>query len=131
MVGLGALIAFTRFIVIPLVMEVVASDAFLVDSKDEASTNTISTPLTALAFNHCNTYIKSKLGENASVSFPDKHSKAWGFGGYQFMIRSNFTVAGITKEYACKITYNDNDDQAGIADPNNWTIDGLTGLDNL
>jgi hypothetical protein len=133
-VGLGALIAFMRFVLLPLVMEVVASDAFLVDSKDVASLHSLETPLTAIAFNHCNTYVKSELGKDVSVSFADKPTKAWGFGGYKFMIRSNFTVAGSTKpqnEYACQITYNNGDNQEGIADYENWTIDGLTGLDRL
>jgi hypothetical protein len=133
-VGLGVLIAFMRFVLLPLVMEVVASDAFLVDSKDEPSLHSLDTPLTAIAFNHCNTYIKAELGKDVSISFPDKPTKAWGFGGYKFMIRSNFNVVGsakTTNEYACQITYNNGDDQEGIADFENWTINGMTGLDGL
>ncbi|SJM96177.1 conserved hypothetical protein [Crenothrix polyspora] len=133
-VGLGALIAFMRLVVLPLVLEVVASDTFLVESKDEAQTNSISTPLTAIAFDHCNSYIKSELGDKVTVSFPDKPLKAWGFGNYQYIIHSEFTVAGNAsnpKTYACRITYDNGDDQEGIADFKNWTIDGLTGLDGL
>lgn len=133
--GLGFLIALMRFVILPLVLEVVASSAFLVESKDEAKPNSISTPLTAIAFGHCNTYVKSELGNDAAVSFPDKPLKAWGFGNYQYIIHANFTVTKdatpSTKKYVCRITYNNGDDQAGIADADNWTIDGFSGLEGL
>jgi hypothetical protein len=134
LVGLGILIAVMIFIVKPLVLEVVASDLFLVQSKDEASTHSISTPLTAIAFGHCNSYIKSELGDKVDVTFPEKPLKAWSFGNYQYIIHSKFTVTGNTsnpKEYTCRITYNNGDDQEGIADFDNWSIDGVSGLEGL
>lgn len=132
--GLGVLLAIMRFIIMPLVLEVVASDAFLVESKDEGSPLPISTPLTAIAFNHCNTYIKSELGNEVSVSFPEKPINAWGFGNYQYIIHAEFTIAGnasTPKKYTCRITYQNGDDQTGISDFDNWSIDGLSGLDDI
>jgi hypothetical protein len=129
--GLAVLIAMMRFIVIPLVMEVVTSDLFLVQSKDEASQLSVSTPMTAKAFGHCNTHIKSEVGENTQLTFPDAPLKAWSFGNYQYIVHAEFNANGATKKYACRITYDNGDDLAGADDFNNWTIDGISGLEGL
>jgi hypothetical protein len=130
--GLGILIAFMRFVITPLTLEVVASDAFLVNSKDEGSPMPISTSLSTIAFNHCNTYLKKELGDKVSVSFPDKPLNIWDpEGGYQYIVTSEFTVDSKTKKYTCQIKYDNGDDQGGIADYENWSIQGFSGLDGL
>lgn len=129
--GLAALIAIMRFIVIPLVMEAVTSDLFLVQSKDEGSHLSVSTPMTAKAFGHCNTQIKSEAGQDTQLSFPNAPLKAWSFGNYQYIVHSEFTANGTAKKYACRITYDNGDDLAGVDDFNNWTIDGISGLEGL
>jgi hypothetical protein len=127
--GLGVLIAFMKLVLLPLVMEVVASDAFLVQSKDEGSHLSISNSMTDMAFSHCNSYIKSELGADSPVTFPAKPLKAWGFGNYQYILHSEFSVGGATKNYACRITYQNGDNLEGIADIDNWSIDGVTGIE--
>jgi len=134
--GLAALLLIQQKVVMPLVYEVIKSDAFLVDSNDKASQLPISTQLTELAFAHCNTYIKSKLDPSIAIIYPDKPINAWSLGNYQYVINAEITissdpsVSGI-KKYACRITYNNGDNQDGVSDFDNWTIDGLSGLSDI
>ena len=122
-------------LVMPLMYKVAASDLFLVDSKDQASQLPISTPLTAIAYLHCNNEIKSKLGTDTVVSFPEKALNAWSMGNYDFIIHGEFSITDQTsnttsKNYTCRITYNNGDDQEGILDFDNWSIVCLSGLEN-
>jgi hypothetical protein len=123
-------------IVMPLVYEVIKSDLFLVDSKDKASQQPISTPLTGIAFMHCNHYIKSKLGPEKSIIFPDKPLNAWSLGNYQYVINAEIMISDdkantLSKKYACRITYNNGDNEEGTGDFDNWTIDGVSGLEGI
>ncbi len=120
-------------LVMPFVYKVIASDLFLVSSNDQASQIAISTPLTNIAFHFCNDYIKTEIGPDNTVIFPDKELNAWSFGNYQFLISADIKITssdGITtsKKYACRITYNNGDDQSGINDFANWSIIGVSGL---
>jgi hypothetical protein len=67
--GLVILILFQQKLIMPFVHKIIASDLFLVESKDEASQLPISTPLSGIAFMHCNNYIKSKLGPDVAIIF--------------------------------------------------------------
>ncbi len=121
-------------LVMPLMYKVAASDLFLVDSKDQASQLPISTPLTAIAYMHCNRHIKSELGTDTIVSFPEKALNSWSMGNYDFLIHGEFAITDqtsstATKNYTCRITYNNGDDQEGILDFDNWSIIGLSGID--
>jgi len=121
-------------LVMPLMYKVAASDLFLVESKDQASQLPISTPLTAIAYMHCNRHIKSELGADTIVSFPEKALNSWSMGNYDFLIHGEFGITdqntkNSTKNYTCRITYNNGDDQDGILDFNNWSIVGISGLD--
>ena len=120
-------------VVMPFIYKVVASDLFLVDSKDQASSLPISTPLSAIAFMHCNNYIKSELGSDVAVIFPEKPLNAYTFGNYQYLISAEVTltkdaVGTSTKKYVCRITYNNGDNEEGALDFDNWSIIGLSGL---
>jgi hypothetical protein len=135
-VGLGLLIIFQREAVMPLVNEVIKSDAFLVDSKDQGSQLPISNEMTDIAFNHCNTYIKSELDSDISVIFANKPIKAWSLGNYQFLINADIQVADesgnmSTQKYVCRITYDKGDDQEGVLDFDNWTLVGLSGIKGI
>jgi len=135
--GLAVLLLAQQKIVMPLVYEVIKSDLFLVDSQDKASQLPISTHLTEIAFMHCNKYIKSELPSELSIAFPEKPINAWSLGNYQYVINAEISINDNTssnvraKKYACRITYNDGDNQKGINDSDNWTIDGISGLDNV
>jgi hypothetical protein len=135
-VALSALLYSQIKVVLPFMVKVAASDLFLVQSNDQASQIAISTPLTNIAFKHCNNYIKSELGSDVNVIFPEKPLNVWSLGNYQYLISADITAtddkAVINNiKYACRITYNDGDDQEGILDFDNWSINGLTGLENL
>jgi len=133
--GLAILLLSQYKVIMPFIYKVVASDLFLVDSKDQASQLPISTPLSGIAFIHCNNYIKSELGSDASVTFPEKPLNAWTLGNYQYLINAEVTITSdsvgtSTKKYACRITYNNGDNEEGALDYENWSIIGLSGLDN-
>jgi hypothetical protein len=135
-VGLIALILLQREVIMPLVYQVVKSDLFLVDSKDQGNMLAVSTPLTELAFMHCNKYIKSELDPDLTITFPDKPINAWSLGNYQYVVNAEISITSettgtTTKKYVCRITYKNGDDQTGIADFDNWSIYGLSGLDDL
>jgi hypothetical protein len=135
-VSLVALLVFQKEVVMPFVYKVVQSDLFLVESKDQGGQIAISTPLTGLAYKHCNSYIKSKLGPDASLSFPDKPLNAWSLGNYQYVINAEIditsaTASTVTQKYVCRITYKNGDNEEGSLDFANWSIEGLSGLDTI
>ena len=62
-----------------------------------------------------------------------KYSNAWTLGNYQYLISAEFSVttdkaATNKKKYACRITYNNGDNEEGAQDFNNWSIIGVSGL---
>ncbi|MDD5495277.1 MAG: hypothetical protein PHG36_11485 [Dehalococcoidia bacterium] len=135
--GFAVLILITQKLIMPLVQDVIKSDLFLVDSKDQGSQLPISTPLTDLAFMHCNNYIKSELGPDVAINFHEKPIKAWSLGNYQYVINAKIDITDelnkiITKKYVCRITYKSGDnEEEGAMDFDNWSIEGLSGLDNI
>jgi hypothetical protein len=134
--GLAALLLSQYKVVMPFIYKVAASDLFLVDSKDQASQLPISTPLSGIAFMHCNNYIKSELGPDVVITFPEKPLNAWTLGNYQYLINAEVTIANNTssadvKKYACRITYNNGDNEEGALDFDNWSVIGISGIDNL
>ena len=133
---LGALLLFQKEVVMPFVYKVIQSDLFLVESKDQGGQTSISTPLTGLAYTHCNNYIKSQLGPDVSVSFPEKPLNAWSLGNYQYVINAEIAITSTTastipKKYVCRITYKNGDNEEGSLDFANWSIEGLSGLDSI
>jgi hypothetical protein len=134
--GLVTLLLFQKEVVMPFVYKVIQSDLFLVESKDQGSQNPITTPLSGLAFKHCNSYIKSKFGSDASITFHEKPLNAWSQGNYQFVINGEIDITSptantITKKYVCRINYKNGDNDEGSLDFANWSIEGLSGLDPI
>jgi hypothetical protein len=132
--GLAVLLLSQYKLIMPFIYKVVASDLFLVESKDQSSQLPISTPLSGIAFMHCNNYIKSELGPDVTITFPEKPLNAWTLGNYQYLISAEVSVTPETlntntKKYACRITYNKGDNEEGALDFENWSIIGLSGLD--
>jgi len=135
-VSLAVLLLIQKELVMPFVYKVIQSDLFLVDSKDQGGQTPISTPLTGLAFTHCNNHIKSKLGPDVSINFPEKPLNAWSLGNYQFIVNAEIditstTTGTITKKYVCRINYKNGDNDEGALDFANWSIEGLSGLDSI
>lgn len=134
--GLAVLLLSQYKVIMPFIYKVVASDLFLVDSKDQASQLPISTPLSGIAFRHCNNYIKSELRPDAAITFPEKPLNAWTLGNYQYLISAEVTITSDTantniRKYACRITYNEGENEEGALDFENWSIVGISGLDNI
>lgn len=135
-VALTTLLLVQSKVIMPFVYKVVQSDLFLIDSKDPGGQSPISTPLTGLAFLHCNSYIKSKLGPDVSINFPEKPLNAWSLGNYQYIINAEIditstTASPIAKKYVCRINYKNGDNDEGSLDFNNWSIEGVSGLDSI
>ncbi len=133
-VSLVALILFQHKVIMPFVYKVIQSDLFLVDSKDQGSQLPISNPLTEIAFTHCNNYIKSKLGSDATISFAAKPINAWSMGNYQYIINAEIDITSATantttQKYVCRINYKNGDNEEGALDFTNWSIEGLSDLD--
>jgi hypothetical protein len=131
--GFAILLLSQYKLIMPFIYKVIASDLFLVDSKDQASQIAISTPLSAIAFMHCNNYIKSELGPDVTVVFPEKPLNAWTLGNYQFLISSEVTITSdtastSTKKYACRITYDNGDNEEGAVEFENWSVIGVSGI---
>lgn len=117
----------------PYVYDVIKSDLFLVQSKDEGSRFAIDTHMTETAFLQCNNYIKSKLNPDESVNFPEKPLNAWSLGNYDYVINAEIgvtssTTGTVNKKYVCRITYNNKDDDKGVLDFDNWSVVGVSGL---
>ncbi|MDP2100321.1 MAG: hypothetical protein U1D70_03105 [Methylobacter sp.] len=134
--ALTTLLLVQKEVVMPFVYKAIQSDLFLIDSEDQGDQSAISTPLTALAFSYCNSHIKANLDTDTSANFPEKPINAWSLGNYQYVINAevditNATTGTTTKKYACRINYKNGDDQEGILDPANWSIEGLSGLSSL
>jgi len=131
--GLAVLLFSQYKLIMPFIYKVIASDLFLVDSKDQASQIAISTPLSAIAYMHCNNYIKSELGPDVTIVFPEKPLNAWTLGNYQFLISAEVvitsdTASTSTKKYACRITYDKGDNEEGALDFENWSVIGVSGI---
>jgi hypothetical protein len=117
-------------LIMPLIYDVIKSDAFLVESEDKGSDLPVTTPLSNIAFMHCNNYIKSKSSTDTAISFTEKPLKAWDIGNYQYMvsaeINSTSSSGTVTKKYACRITYNKGDNEEDALNIDNWSIIGVT-----
>src|SRR5664279_1077312 len=90
--GLAILLLTQYKVIMPFIYKVAASDLFLVDSKNQASQLPISTPLSGIAFMHCNNYIKSELGPDVAITFPEKPLNAWTLGNYQYLISAEVNI---------------------------------------
>lgn len=132
-ISLVALLALQIKYFQPLVTQIAASDLFLVESKDDANPMAISNDMTALAFSHCNTYIKNDLGEDKSVSFAGQPTNAWTLGNYEYIVNADVEISskdapGSMHHYVCRIQYSNGDDTSSASNFEEWNIIGVTGV---
>jgi hypothetical protein len=132
-VCLVALLAVQIKFVLPWMYDIAASDLFLVESKDNANSMAISNDMTALAFTHCNTYIRNDMGEEASLAFASQPTHAWSLGNYDYIVNADVEVStkdapSVMRHYACRIQYEKGDDVSGAASFDNWSVEGVSGL---
>ena len=131
---LAVLLALQIKFIQPLLFKVAASDLFLVESKDEANAMSISNDMTALAYGHCNNYIKNEVGEEKSVSFTGQATNAWSLGNYEYIVNADVEISGkdapgAIQHYVCRIQYSEGDDLSGASNFDNWNVVGLTGIE--
>lgn len=120
-------------VILPFVRDFAASDAFLVESKDDASPLPVSNDMTVLAFANCNTFIKNDLGEDKTATFANQPTNVWTLGNYEYIVNADVEISGkdtasAVHHYVCRIQYANGDDASGIADIENWKIGGVSGL---
>jgi len=135
-VGLIALLAFQYKVVMPFLYDIAASDLFLEDSADKLDRVSTNTLMTDSAFSQCNKYIANELFPEHSFTFPEQPLNAFSLGNYEYLINADIEIlpadaAAFTKRYACRIKYENDDDTTVLTDITNWSINGLSGLDDI
>ena len=117
----------------PLVMKVVVSDLFLVDSDDKGSRYANNTSMTNYAFMQCNKEIREEIDSETNITFPSQPLQSWSLGNYKYIINAEIELsppsgAAFFKKYACQIQYEEESDLEGIMDSDNWSVTGISGL---
>jgi len=135
-VCLVALFAFQAKVVVPVLYDIAASDFFLEDSGDESSRTSSSNQMTQAAFNQCNNHIANDILPNHTVTFPSSPLNAFSLGNFRYIVNVDIDIlpvdsASFSRRYACRIQYSENDDNNGAENPDNWSIEGISGLDNI
>lgn len=131
--SLIGLILFQKEAVMPLVMKVVVSDLFLVDSDDKGSRYANNTSMTNYAFMQCNKEIREEIDSETNITFPSQPLQSWSLGNYKYIINAEIELsppsgAAFFKKYACQIQYEEESDLEGIMDSDNWSVTGMSGL---
>lgn len=134
--AVGLLLLFQQKAVMPLVYKVAQSDLFLEETDDQGSRDSVSNPMTEIAFKQCNEYIKEELGEQFTLSFSNTPVNAWGLGNYEYLINADISISdnnkpATTERYACRIQYDKSNDTNDTLNKENWSIIGVTGIDEL
>ncbi len=131
-----ALLAFQAKVIMPIVYDIAASDIFLEDSGDEVNRISTDTAMTEAAYKQCNFYIANELLPEHTFTFSKQPLNAFSLGNYAYVINADLKImpnnaASFTRRYVCRIKYLNEDDNTGISDFENWSIDGFSGLDNI
>jgi hypothetical protein len=132
-VGLAALLGLQFKVIVPMMYDIAGSDLFLVESKDSASALPVKNEMTALAFSHCNSFIAKEVGEDKSVLFANQPTNVWSLGNYEYIVNADAEILpkdapAKTHHYVCRIQYSNGDDMSGVANIENWNLEGISGL---
>ncbi len=137
-VCLVALLVLQYKVIMPAVYKVVSSDLFLKDDDSNSDLNSIADQMQGYAFDQCNNYIANTLdADEMSASFVSKPVNSWSIDTNQFVINADIDLIpanapSFTRRYVCRIKYTtDSSDFAETSNPDNWSVDGISGLDNL
>lgn len=127
-----ALIFFQRDAVMPNVYKVIKSDLFLVDSDDLGDTSAIINSMTSYAHQHCNQILHDKYGDNYTITLLENAINIWDIGNHDYVVNGEITyqsndTANTTKKYVCRIKH----DGDAPSDLDNWSLYGISGLDEL
>ncbi len=131
-----ALFAFQAKVVLPTVSDIVASDLFLKDTGDERNDLSSTSLMTMSAFDQCNNYIANELLPDSTIVFADSFANAFGLGDHQYVLNADLEIQPedgpvYSKRYVCKIRYSEGTDISGINVTDNWSVVGMSGLENL
>lgn len=129
------LVVFQRELLIPFAKDTATSDLFLIESKDQGSMISQSNDMTQFAFTHCNTHLKAELDPKIKITLPEKPLNAWSLGNYEYVVSAEADVShdgepASKHKYVCRISYKNGDDTSGAKDFANWSLDGLSKVDN-
>ncbi len=132
--ALIALLVFQVKIVMPFVTEVATSDLFLEDITEEQIRMSASSSMSIMGFDHCNSYIANDLLADYTLTFPSKPINSFGLGNFGYVVNADLEIlpssgAAITRKYVCRIKYDK--DSNNPTDIENWSIVGISGLDDL
>ena len=135
-VFLAALLLFQSKVVVPLVSDIASSALFLKYTETQADSQSKITPMSNYAFMHCNNYVNEEIGSESAITIPTEPINAWDIGGYQYVINAEVEISSSTdapsfKKYVCRIEYDNGSDQDGVMDSENWSVHGLSGLDDI
>ncbi len=136
-VALIALLVFQSKAVMPWVHSVISSDLFIEkdDGVGDAGAPVID-DMTQWAFEHCNSSIKNDMDEEFNVLFAEQPINAWGIGNYQYVINSEIEIIpnnaqSFSKRYVCRIKYTNKEDLTELSNLDNWSVNGISGLNDL
>lgn len=134
-ISVVALVLLQRELLIPLAKDAAKSDLFLIDSNDQGSMISQSNNMTQFAFQHCNTHLKNDLDAKTQVTLSEKPLNAWSLGNYEYVVSAEADVshdgaAAQKHKYVCRISFKNGDDISGAAEFSNWSLDGLSKVDN-
>lgn len=135
-IALIALLVFQIKVVIPFVTNIASSDLFLEDSGDEQNRLSASTIMTSAAYGQCNSYIENEILNNYTLTFAAKPLNVFGLGNFQYVMNADVEIMPATgmpvfKRYACLIKYHKGSDGSGLANVDNWSVEGISGLDDI
>jgi len=135
-IGLAALLAIQAKVVMPYIYEIAASDLFLEDSGDDMNRQSASNQMTIAAFSQCNTYIANNDLSDYTVTFSQAAINAFSLGNFRYVVNADINIqpsdsAALTRRYVCRIKYANDEDNTDTSNPDNWSIEGLSGLDNI
>ncbi|NOT83303.1 MAG: hypothetical protein HOP02_00685 [Methylococcaceae bacterium] len=119
---------------IPLAYKAAESDLFLIDNDDAGSREATKNAYTEMAFKQCNDYIKEELGDKLSVSFSPAPINSWGLGNYEYLINADININSTpprTERYACRIQFDPGKDTSDLGNKNNWSMIGISGIEEL
>ncbi|NOQ77040.1 MAG: hypothetical protein GQ475_04465 [Methylococcaceae bacterium] len=135
-VGLIILLTFQAKVLMPYIYEIAASDLFLEDSGDEANRQSTSNTMTIAAFSQCNSYIANHELSDYTVTSSQASINAFSLGNFRYVVNADIGIqpsdsASFTRRYVCRIKYANDEDNTDISNPDNWSVEGLSGLENI
>lgn len=123
-------------VVIPFLTDIAASDLFLEETGDDANPISSVNEMTTAAYKQCNTYIASEMFPDAQTTPGLEPINAFGLGSFQYVINAEMEISSPGKttalrKYVCRISYDNGKDLSELGNPDAWSIDGISGLDDI